>query len=108
MPTAPERILADGGHGAISTFVREWTHPKDRTVGVSAEAVERFELDSRRFPPFSYEAGNLLWKEWKWRQPHPRKRAAMMGLPAGITNPLCEHIRDPKKMTAVANSLIGN
>jgi hypothetical protein len=37
MPTAPEKILADGGRGAISTFVREWNHPRDRTNGISAK-----------------------------------------------------------------------
>ena len=101
----PKEVVKQSGRGAMHPFTREFFHPLDRTASSSAEAVERFMHDSRRFPPSAYEATSLLWKNDEWRQPSPAERAQMMGIPpeALTAVPGAAAVRRQKQ-----NSLLGN
>ena len=102
----PQLVVQQGGSGAMYTFTREFFHPTDQTHGVSAEAIQRFFEDARRFPPMAYEAESLLWKGQQWRQPYPHERAAMLGLPPDCLQSVTLANRD--QTTAARNSLLGN
>ena len=43
-------------------FAREYARAPAKATSASPEAMQRFESDSMRFPPRSYEANSLLWK----------------------------------------------
>jgi hypothetical protein len=102
----PKEVVC-AGKGGMSTFTREFYHPDDRVSRSSAEASERFYADSRRFPPSSYEANSLLWKQDKWRQPSPAERATMMGLPPDLLEGL-PRAQSPALRIAAQNSAVGN
>ena len=90
----------------MHTFTREFYHPQDRTTRSSAEAVDRFLTDHKRFPPAAYEAESLLWKQDEWRQPTPMERAQIHGLPPGLVQAIQAETSSQK--IARQNSIVGN
>ena len=72
----------------LPAFTRQFFHPADRVGQVSAAAAGRFEQDGRRFPPHTYEERALLWNQARWRQPTPSERAALMGIPWPVVEPV--------------------
>ena len=101
----PVNVVRSKGEGAMYPFTREFWHPADRVREASAEAVERFYEDSRRFPPSAYEAGNLLWKKEQWRTVSPEERSQLMGWPAHVTD-ACPG--GGQRRRQARNSLVGN
>ena len=100
-----KEIMKQRGEGAMHPFTREFFHPTDRTSGSTSEAVERFFQDHRRFPPSSYEAASLVWRDSDWRQPLPAERAQLMGIPPESLD--CVPGAPPLKRQR-QNSLLGN
>ena len=74
---------------------------------MSPAAAQRFEQDARRFPPHAYEDRALLWNQGRWRQPTPSERAALMGIPWPVIEPVGQ--TGPAEARAERpNSAIGN
>ena len=104
----PKVVCRSGGKGAMGTFTREFKHPTDHVSRCSAQAVQRFNEDGRRFPPFAYESGSLMWRGRDWRVPSPSERAQMMGLPARICDPADPLFQEPNLRVAAKNCCVGN
>ena len=115
----PNKVAWDSGFGPLfdpadvlknqaagfHPFTREFYHPEDRISEASAQAVDRFFEDHKRFPPSAYEDNSLLWNGDAWRQPFPGERCQIMGLPPSAV------VSPPGPMHAkhkVQNSWVGN
>ena len=97
------------GHNFFHTFTREFCHPPDRLPQASPQAADRFNQDSKRFPPAAYEEHSLVWNKEAWRQLTPAERAQLHGLPVS----LIEHLQGSDNSSlqhkvALRNSAVGN
>ena len=101
----PKQVKS-GEQQPMHTFAREFWHPTDRIPQASAEAIERFYQDNRRFTPTSYEAHSLVWKGDQWRQLTPEERATLHCVPPAVVQAVPKS--PAAQRVAKQNSLIGN
>ena len=91
---------------AMDPFVREFSRPWDSAYSkTSAEAQKRYNEDSLRFPPKSYEVYNLVGKGDSRRVPNHRERLAMHGFPANLIDDLPALGKSKEQLAACKNSL---
>ena len=100
----------------FSTFVQAIPRKKPpfRPAGLEAcskKALDRWERDCYRYPPYQYEDKNGVLQNGKWRPLNSRERSVRMGFdwhhcePAFPKN---QRKADPQRFEDVACSLIGN
>ena len=68
----------------LPVFTRAFEHPEDQLHCLDEDTVERFRVDGRRFPAYTYKSACLLWKGNKCRQPDSTERARIMGVPPSV------------------------
>ena len=82
----PDKVVLDGGDGAMYPFTREFRHPNDPTRA-KWETVQRWQRDDKRFPVDAYSENNLLWRGEEWRTPTSTERAQAHGCPPAAVKP---------------------
>ena len=82
--TDPKAVVQGMAPGMFP-FTREFYHPDDGVQQASAQAVEPWMADARRFPPKAYEEMSLVWRGQEWRTPSSSERSQMLGIPPSAT-----------------------
>ena len=103
---SPEKVVQQGGVGAMYPFTREFPHP-DEPTRAEWDVVARWRQDGRRFPVDSYGVGNLAWRGNDWRTLTSAERAQIHGFPPAAVKPMNAAIKE-KDRERIANCAIGN
>ena len=107
----PQTVVDRGEKGAIFTFTRCFVHPGDAKEGVSATAIEKFELAGRPYPPGAFENNSMLHKGHYSRIPDPDEKCDMMGIAADMVRIPTDHSPTQEEShgrVARSASLVGN